>query len=56
MSGIERTAISEIGVPLPKEIETTDATELQHQLATVSFARDLFATGYVIPELFICLG
>ncbi|MFT5560319.1 MAG: peptidyl-prolyl cis-trans isomerase A (cyclophilin A) [Litorivivens sp.] len=56
MSGIERTAISEIGVPLLKEIETTDATGLQHQLATVSFARDLFATGYVIPELFICLG
>ena len=56
MSGIERKPISETGVPLLKEIETTDATGLHHQIATVSFARDLFATGYVIPEVFICLA
>lgn len=36
-------------------VETTSSTGLHHQRGTVSLARDLFNTGHVLPELFICL-
>lgn len=36
-------------------IESTDQTGLPHRRGTVSLARDLIATGHVLPELFICL-
>ena len=47
------TATPEVAVL--KTIETTDDTGLRHQAGTVSLARDLIATGHVLPELFICL-
>lgn len=37
-------------------IETTSVTGLKHTEGTVSMARDLAATGHVLPDLFICLG
>lgn len=42
-------------VDLLDAVETTDQTGLTHGCGTVSLARDLFATGHVLPELFICL-
>lgn len=44
------------GLAMLEEIETTQETGLKHQFATVSFARDLFESGFVIPDIFICLG
>ena len=41
--------------PVLREIESTELTGLTHEAGTVSFARDLLDTGYVIPEIFICL-
>lgn len=37
-------------------IESTSLTGLKHTEGTVSMARDLAATGHVLPDLFICLG
>lgn len=37
-------------------IESTSVTGLKHTEGTVSMARDLAATGHVLPDLFICLG
>lgn len=36
-------------------LECTATTGLAHVRGTVSLARDLFSTGHVLPELFICL-
>ena len=36
-------------------LESTSRTGLLHRAGTVSLGRDLFATGHVLPELFICL-
>ena len=41
--------------PVLREIESTEHTGLTHEAGTVSFARDLLDTGYVIPDIFICL-
>lgn len=41
---------------LLEEIETTAHTGIRHGRGTVSLARDLLNTGFVLPELFICLG
>jgi peptidyl-prolyl cis-trans isomerase A (cyclophilin A) len=41
--------------PVLREIESTEQTGLKHETGTVSFARDLLDTGYVIPDIFICL-
>ena len=41
--------------PVLTEIESTEQTGLKHEAGTVSFARDLLDTGYVIPDIFICL-
>lgn len=38
------------------DIETTEQTGLTHQRGTVSLARDLFGTGFALPEFFLCLG
>ena len=48
------------GAPIPavdllEAVESTSATGLAHVRGTVSLARDLFSTGHVLPELFICL-
>ncbi|NIB42660.1 peptidylprolyl isomerase [Pseudomaricurvus alkylphenolicus] len=43
-------------IKLLNTIETTEVTGLRHAEATVSFARDLYNTTAVIPEIFICLG
>lgn len=42
-------------VELLDTVEATSLTGLRHRRGTVSLARDLFATGHVLPELFICL-
>jgi peptidyl-prolyl cis-trans isomerase A (cyclophilin A) len=42
-------------VELLDTVETTSLTGLRHRRGTVSLARDLFSTGNVLPELFICL-
>lgn len=39
-----------------ESVETTAQTGLQHTFATVSLARDIYNTGLVLPEIFICLG
>ncbi|MDH3869416.1 MAG: peptidylprolyl isomerase [Desulfuromonadales bacterium] len=44
------------GVKMLAEFETTEMTGLKHQYGTVSMGRDLFDTGDVIPEFFVCLG
>jgi len=36
-------------------VESTSQTGMFHRRGTVSLARDLIATGHVLPELFICL-
>jgi peptidyl-prolyl cis-trans isomerase A (cyclophilin A) len=36
-------------------VESTSMTGLAHVRGAVSLARDLFSTGHVLPELFICL-
>ena len=36
-------------------VESTSMTGFAHVRGTVSLARDLFSTGHVLPELFICL-
>ncbi|MDH3687122.1 MAG: peptidylprolyl isomerase [Myxococcales bacterium] len=41
---------------LLREIETTGQTGLSHRRGTVSLARDLFGTGFALPEFFLCLG
>ena len=41
--------------PVLREIESTEQTGLTHEAGTVSFARDLLDTRYVIPDIFICL-
>ena len=37
-------------------VENTSQTGLMHRKGTVSLARDLVDTGFVLPEIFICLG
>lgn len=41
---------------LLREIETTGQSGLTHRRGTVSLARDLFGTGFALPEFFLCLG
>jgi peptidyl-prolyl cis-trans isomerase A (cyclophilin A) len=41
---------------LLREVETTGQTGLTHRRGTVSLARDLYGTGFVLPEFFLCLG
>lgn len=43
-------------VPMLDTVEATDHTGLAHRPGAVSLARDLMATGRVLPEVFICLG
>jgi len=56
ISGTEEKSLTDSGLRMLEEIETTEVTGLKHQYGTVSFARDLWESGYVIPEIFICLG
>ena len=42
-------------VDMLETVASTSATGLAHVRGTVSLARDLFSTGHVLPELFICL-
>jgi peptidyl-prolyl cis-trans isomerase A (cyclophilin A) len=37
-------------------VENTSHTGLRHRKGMVSLARDLVDTGFVLPEIFICLG
>lgn len=50
------TSVAPHRPPLLEDFETTEQTALTHREATVSLARDLLGTGFVLPELFICLG
>ncbi len=48
------------GDPIPsfdalETVESTDASGYRHERGTVSLARDLFSSGNVLPELFVCL-
>ena len=46
---------ADYGVSYLQTVEATDKTGITHQRGTVSFARDLLYTGYVIPEIVFCL-
>jgi peptidyl-prolyl cis-trans isomerase A (cyclophilin A) len=39
-----------------RRFDTTDESGITHVCGTVSLARDLFASGDGIPEIFICTG
>ena len=56
MTGEVPKSMRDTGLAMLEEIETTAKTGLKHQYATVSFARDLLESGFVIPDIFICLG
>ena len=42
-------------IDLLDRVESSEVTGIEHRRGTVSLARDLIATGNVLPELFICL-
>lgn len=56
VAGPGPASVADLGLRLLERIETTEETGLKHRFATVSFARDLWESGQVIPEIFICLG
>ena len=55
LTGEDRRPLSQVGLPLLVDFETTTQSGLAHIRGTVSLARDLTATGNAIPDVFICL-
>jgi peptidyl-prolyl cis-trans isomerase A (cyclophilin A) len=56
LTGTASNSSDGTSVALLEEIETTAQTGLAHEYATVSLARDLLSTGFVLSDFFICLG
>jgi peptidyl-prolyl cis-trans isomerase A (cyclophilin A) len=54
LNSTDPVSIDDFDVPVLEHFETTRKTGLKHEYATVSLARDLLATGHVIPEIVIC--
>ena len=52
--GTTSKSLKDLGLRALKDIESTKQSGLRHQSGTVSFARDLAGSGYVLPDFFIC--
>ncbi len=48
--------MQQFSLSMLETVENSKLTGIKHKRGTVSFARDLYDTGYVIPEIFICEG
>lgn len=49
------TSMKETKLPMLANYDSTGASKLTHQVATVSMGRDLRETGDAVPDIFICL-